>query len=320
MSGIIAKDQLLRTQIITALLAVYLFWGGTYLAMKVAVETIPPFLMGGLRFFTAGAIVYLWEWQKGTAPPTKVQWLSAARVGGLLLVCAMGGLTWAEQFIPSGIAAIIFATVPLWMALIAWGFQGGDRPNSFIITGLFLGFCGVMLLVKNSVPHLSNNPLEWLGYVVVTLASVSWAWGSLCSRTAALPESPFMSVALQNLTGGTCYFLISLLSGEWNSFAISSISLHSALSLIYLIIFGSLIGFGAYIWLLKTADPTLVSTYAYVNPVVAIFLGWTLAGEQLTSSDIVAALIIVCAVIIITKNQHKPQSRALPAETAGQCE
>ena len=305
MPGVAVTDQNLRAQIFIALVAVYLFWGGTYLAMKVAIDTIPPFLMGGLRFFIAGTMVYLWEWKKGAPHPQKSQWIGAAKVGGLLLVCSMGGLVWAEQFVPSGIAAIIFATVPLWMALISWMFQGGKRPKNLVIAGLTLGFCGVILLVKNSVTHIGNNPLEWTGYVVITLASVSWAWGSLYSRTARLPESPFMSVALQNLTGGACYIMISFLSGEWNNFAFYNVSSVSAFSLFYLIIFGSLIGFGSYIWLLKVADSTIVSTYAYVNPVVAVFLGWTLAGEKLTLFDTVAVAIILCSVIIITKNQSQ---------------
>jgi len=305
MSGIAVTDQNLRIQTIAALMAVYLFWGGTYLAMKLAVDTIPPFLMGGLRFFTAGAVVYLWELRKGAPHIRKAEWFGAAKVGGLLLVCSMGGLTWAEQFVPSGIAAIIFATVPLWMALIAWIFQGGNRPGGIVIAGLTLGFFGVILLVKSSVTHLGSNPLEWLGYLAVTLASVCWAWGSLYSRVARLPESPFMSVALQNLTGGACYLLISFFSGEWSDFAVSGLSPVSAVSLLYLIFFGSLIGFGAYIWLLKVADPTIVSTYAYVNPVVAVFLGWLLAGEQLTPSDSVAVVIVLCAVIIITRKQSQ---------------
>ena len=305
MPGVAETDQNLRAQIFIALVAVYLFWGGTYLAMKVAIDTIPPFLMGGLRFFIAGTMVYLWEWQKGAPHPPKSQWLGAAKVGGLLLVCSMGGLVWAEQFVPSGIAAIIFATIPVWMALISWMFQGGSRPKNLVIAGLTIGFCGVILLVKNSVTHIGNNPLEWIGYVVITLASVSWAWGSLSSRTARLPESPFMSVALQNLTGGACYIMISFLSGEWSNFAVYNVSSASAFSLLYLIIFGSLIGFGSYIWLLKVADSTIVSTYAYVNPVVAVFLGWTLAGEKLTLFDTVAVAIILCSVIIITKNQSQ---------------
>jgi drug/metabolite transporter (DMT)-like permease len=295
--------QTLRLQVIAALFAVYFFWGGTYLAMKVAIETIPPFLMGGLRFFTAGALVYLWECRKGGSQPKKSQWLSAAAVSILLLVLSMGGLVWAQQFIPTSIAAIIFATVPFWMALIDWAFCGGKRPNPLVVLGLSVGFGGVILLVNNSVTQGSDSPSDWLGYLVATLAAISWAWGSLCSRTTRLPESPFMSVALQNLTGGAVYFLLSLLLGEWSRFSLGNLSVSSVLSLIYLIIFGSLIGFGAYIWLLKSTDPTIVSTYAYVNPVVAVFLGWLLAGEQLSSADTCAAAIILCAVIIITKAQ-----------------
>jgi len=303
MTNMTAIHGTLRIYIMTALIAVYLFWGGTYLTIKIATDTIPPFIMGGLRFFTAGLIVYLWERYNGTPHPQISQWLGATKVSGLLLVCSMGGLVWAEQFVPSGIAAIIFATVPLWMALIAWIFQKESRPTGIIMIGLLLGFCGVILLVKNSVTHIGNNPLEWLGYVITTLASIAWAFGSLYSRIATLPQSSFMAGAIQNMTGGICYFLISILIGEWNTFSFCAVSLPSALSLIYLIIFGSLIGFGAYIWLLKVADPTMVSTYAYVNPIVAVFLGWILAGETLTSSDTLAAALIVCAVIIMTKNQ-----------------
>lgn len=296
-------NRSLRITMTAAFFALYFLWGGTYLAMKVAVDTIPPFIMGGVRFLAAGTAVYLWQWRKGICHPGKAEWLGASMVSGLLLVCSMGGLAWAEQFVPSGIAAIIFATVPLWMALIIWVFEKKESPGAAVITGLLLGFCGVVLLVKNSLANLGDNPQAWFGYLAVTLASVAWAWGSLYSRSAKLPQSPFLSVALQNITGGACYMLISLLAGEWRSFSISDVSSGSAFSLLYLVIFGSLIGFGAYIWLLKVADPTLVSTYAYVNPVVAVFLGWILAGEQLAYSDIFAAGIIIVAVVILTVNQ-----------------
>lgn len=306
MTGTIVTAPNFRMQIAAALMALYLFWGGTYLAMKVASETIPPFLISGLRFFAAGAVMYLWEWRKGTPHPSLLEWRGAAIVAGLLLVGSTGGLMWAAQYIPSGIAAIIFATVPLWMALIAWLFQKGNRPKGLILSGLSLGFCGVILLVKNSVSAIGGNPIECLSYIVVTLAAVSWAFGSLCSRSACLPKSPFMSVALQNLIGGMCCTFISFLAGEWNAFVLWNVSPGSAFSLTYLIIFGSLIGFGAYIWLLKVTDPITVSTYAYINPLVAVALGWALAGEKLASSDWAAVAVIVCAVVIITKNQSQP--------------
>lgn len=305
MQPLTAFAPTLQGQVFAALLAVYLFWGGTYLAMKFAIATIPPFMMGGLRFFIAGAVVYLWEWHKGTPHPEPEQWRDAIIVSSLLLVLSMGGLVWAQQFIPSGIAAIVFASVPIWMSLLAWWFFRGERPRGWVLLGLTAGFCGVLLLVKNSVDHLDGNTGEWLGYVVVTLAAVSWAWGSLYSRTATLPRSPFLAVSLQNLTGGVCHLLISLWIGEWDAFSLSSVSLPSTFSLLYLILFGSLIGFAAYLWLLQTADPTLVSTYAYVNPVVAVLLGWAMAGEQLQSSDTLAAALILCAVIILTKTQSK---------------
>ena len=299
-----------RVQIALALMAVYLFWGGTYLAMKVAIHSIPPFLMGGLRFFTAGTLVLLWECHKGAKLPTPRHWWSAAKIGLVLLVLSQGGLAWSEQFVPTGIAAIIFATVPLWMVLIGWLRQKSPLPPAAVLVGLILGFCGILLLVKNTVTNLGDNLLEWLGYAVVTLAAITWAWGSLSSRDASIPGSPFLAAAMQNLTGGACYLLISLLSGEWSALSAGSFSIASVLSLLYLIVFGSLIGFGSYIWLLKVSDPTLVSTYAYVNPVVALFLGWVLGGETLAISDIAATAIILVSVIVITKCPSIPDELA----------
>jgi drug/metabolite transporter (DMT)-like permease len=282
------------------------FWGGTYLATKLAVETIPPFLLGGLRFFTAGALVFLWEWRKGNAWPEMNEWLGAGKVGGLLLVVSMGGLNWAQQFIPSGIAAIIFATVPLWMVLFGWYRSCKARPQGRSFTGLLLGFCGIVFLVSRSMAEFGNNPLAVLGFGMATLASAAWAWGSLSSRYAPQPDSPLMAAAMQNLIGGACYFLISFCVGEWGAFSAGQMSPASFLSLIYLIVFGSLVGFGAYIWLLKVADPTLVSTYAYINPIVAVVLGCTVAGELLTTSDMMAAAVVVFAVVLIVKQPSRP--------------
>lgn len=286
--------------IAAALVAVYVFWGGTYLAMKFAIETMPPFLMAGIRFITAGAIMYVWQAAKGVERPRLIHWKNAAIVGGLLLLGGNGGVVWAEKVVPSGIAAIIVATVPLWMALLGWLWQGGNRPAGLVSLGLALGFIGITLLVKSSETEVTNVSSQWIGYIILLAASISWAAGSLYSRVAKLPSAPFMAISLQMLTGGMLCLVFGLLSGEWEQLHLLQISMRSALSLSYLIIFGSIIGFSAYIWLLKAANPTVVSTYAYVNPIVAVILGWALAGERMTTQDGMAAFVIVLAVIIIT--------------------
>ncbi|SMC33439.1 drug/metabolite exporter YedA [Sporomusa malonica] len=297
----------ITTPVAAALLAVYIFWGGTYLAMKFAIETLPPFTMAGLRFVIAGAIMYVWQVAQGGERPQAIHWKNAAIVGGLLLLGGNGGVVWAEQLVSSGIAAIIVATVPLWMALLSWLWQGGKRPGSMVLFGLVLGLVGIILLVKGSGGEAADTAEMWFGYAILLFAAISWAAGSLYSRVAKLPSAPFMSIALQMLTGGLCCLLAGLVTGEWTSLDFSQVSTRSLLSVGYLIFFGSIIAFSAYIWLLKKADPTLVSTYAYVNPVVAVLLGWAFAGEQMSLQSALAATIILAAVIIITKaSTRKP--------------
>jgi len=300
--------------IASALLAVYLLWGGTYIAMKFAIETMPPFLMAGIRFMTAGLIIFIWQLIKGVKNPTILHWKNAGIVGGLLLLGGNGGVVWAEQTVSSGIAAIIVAMVPLWMALLAWLWQGGNRPNKMVFLGLGLGFIGIILLVKNAGGEILNTTGQWLGYLVLVGSSICWATGSLYSRKVTLPSAPFMGIALQMIMGGSFCFLFGLLSGEWTQLDIAQISIHSASALGYLILFGSIIGFSAYIWLLKVAEPTIVSTYAYVNPVVAVILGWWLAGEQLTIQDIFAATIILVSVVIITRANSRKVAITNPEE------
>lgn len=284
-----------------ALLAVYVFWGGTYLAMKFAIETMPPFIMAGIRFVIAGGILYLWQAVRGVERPQPVHWKNAAIIGGLMLMGGNGGVVWAEQMVPSGMTAIIVATVPLWMVLLVWLWQGGKRPGILVFLGLALGFLGIALLVKNSGDAVSNISSPWIGYIVLILASISWAVGSLYSRVAKLPTAPLLAIALQMLTGGFFLMLWGTITGDWARFDLTQVSVRSALSLGYLIFFGSIIGFSSYIWVLKKADPTIVSTYAYVNPVVAVVLGWFLAGERMSGKDILAAAVIISAVILITK-------------------
>ncbi|SHJ17891.1 EamA family transporter [Propionispora hippei] len=300
--------------ILLALLAVYFAWGGTYLAMRIAVETMPPFLLAGIRFITAGLLLYLWEMLKGTKTPTKYHWRNAAISGGMMLLGGNALVAWAEQTVPSGIAALIVATVPLWMTLFAWLRYGESKPTLHILAGLGLGFLGQILLISNSWNSPGYHTAPLTGYLVLTLAALFWAAGSVYSRKAQLPASSFMSIALQNIAGGGLCLLVGLLAGEPAKLQWASLSLPSLLALAYLIFIGSLIGFSAYIWVLKKAEPSLVSTYAYVNPLVAVFLGYVFADEPLTAHIALAAGIIVLAVILITKTP-KPANR--PSRSTG---
>ncbi|MDF2634072.1 MAG: protein of unknown function transrane [Pelosinus sp.] len=300
--------------IVGALLVVYIFWGGTYLAMKVAIETLPPFTMAGIRFLIAGAIMYIWQAARGVERPQIRHWKNAAIVGGTMLLGGNGSIVWAEQFVSSGIAAIVFATVPLWVMLLSWLWQGGKRPNGMVFGGIVLGLIGITLLVNNSIGELSNTSSQWSGYIALVVATLFWAGGTLYSRVAKLPSAIFMSIALQMLTGGLMCLLFGLITGEGPQLDFALVSMRSAIALGYLIFFGSIIGFSAYIWLLKVADPTLVTTNTYVNPVIAVILGWMLAGEQMTYRDAFAAIIIVLSVIIINKANNGKTVASPPEE------
>lgn len=291
--------------------AVYIFWGGTYLGMRFAVETLPPFLMAGTRFLLAGLIMFCFDLSRGGAFPSGRQWRGAAIVGALLLLGGNGGVVWSTQFIPSGLSAIIVATVPLWMALFVWLSPGGVRPQITVIVGLLLGFGGVLILVtKNISPAVSAGFSQWVGYLVVAGAAVSWSAGSLYARSASLPKSPWMAIALQMITGGSLLLAAGLVVGEWNGLNLSLASTRSLLAFVYLVIFGSLIGFSSYIYLLQNTSPSLASTYAYVNPTIAVFLGWALANEQFSSTDMVAAVVIIVAVALITRSSgHRAPSK-----------
>ncbi|MGH7596988.1 MAG: drug/metabolite exporter YedA [bacterium] len=288
-----------RWQIATAFAAIYLIWGSTYLAIRFAVETFPPFLMASMRFLVAGAILYPWARLRGASQPARSHWLAATVVGGLLLLGGNGGVVWAAQLVPSGLTALLIGTVPLWMALLDWLRRGGTKPSNGVMVGLLLGLFGIALLVGPG-KLAGGRQVDLVGAAVLILASLSWAAGSLYSRRAQLPASPLLATAMEMLAGGALLLIASLLVGEWTRFDSSALSLRSWLSLGYLIFFGALVGFTAYIWLLRVSTPAHVSTYAYVNPVVAIFLGWTFAGEPLTARTLLAAAVIVAAVVIIT--------------------
>jgi drug/metabolite transporter (DMT)-like permease len=302
-----------RWHVVAALAAVYVVWGSTYLAIHFAIETLPPFLMGGVRFFVAGGALYAWARLRGAPRPTRRHWASAAVVGGLLLLGGNGGVAWAEQLIPSGTAALLVSTVPLWMALLDWLRPGGIRPRLAVICGLVLGFVGVAVLVGPGALRAGAGHVAPLGAAVVLVAAFCWATGSIYSRTANMPASPLLSTGLEMLAGGAMMVVAGLALGEGAQFNLAHISARSGLALGYLIVFGSLVAFTAYIWLLRSTTTAVASTYAYVNPVVAVFLGWAFASEPLTARTLVAAAIIVAGVLVITTAQARVRSHSVRA-------
>jgi len=283
-----------------ALIAVYIVWGSTYLAIRFTIETIPPFLSAGIRFLVSGAILYIWRRLSGDPAPKKVEWRSATIIGLLLLLGGNGGLVWAEQRIPSGIASLFIATTPLWMVLIDSLRPGGVRANWLTWLGVLVGLTGIALLANPWQPHTTSPALDPLGMVVLIVAALSWSIGSLYSRKASLPSSSILGTGMEMLVGSVGLFAFGTLVGEWSQFHLATISMRSIGGLIYLILFGSLIGFVSYTWLLRNAPTPIVSTYAYVNPVVALFLGSVIAGEALDGQDILSALIVLAGVVLIT--------------------
>lgn len=288
----------MKAKIWIALIAVYIVWGSTYLAIRFVVETIPPFLSAGLRFLISGLILYIWQRARGDSPPTLIQWKSAAVIGLLLLLGGNGSLVWAEQRIDSGIASLFIATTPLWMVLIDSLTPGKRSPGWLTWLGVLLGFSGILWLVTPWQNYYSRE-LDSLGVVVLLFAAFSWSLGSLYSRKASLPRSPLLYTGMEMLTGCIGLFILSILMGEWKQLDISAIQSHSILGLVYLIVFGSLIGFVSFTWLMRNAPTPLVSTYAYVNPLVAILLGVLFAHEVLDGKVILSAVIIISAVILI---------------------
>jgi drug/metabolite transporter (DMT)-like permease len=285
-------------KIVAAFAAVYLIWGSTYLAIRFAIETIPPHLMASVRFLVAGAILYAWARARGAPRPTFQNWRAAAIVGGLLLLGGNGAVVWAETRVPSGVTSLLVATVPIWMALLDARSNGGRRPAPAVIGGLVLGLGGLALLLA---PGRLAGRVDLLGAGALIVGSFSWAFGSILSRTAKLPKSGFLAAAMEMLTGGVWLLLFGLVTGQGGQLTMSALSAKSLASLAYLIVFGSLVGFTAYIWLLGATTASRVSTYAYVNPVVAVLLGWAFAGEAMTLRTMLASAVIVAAVALIIR-------------------
>jgi len=284
----------------SALIAIYIVWGSTFLAIRFTVETMPPFLTAGFRFLIAGGVLYIFRRLRGDKAPLRLEWRSAAIVGLFLLVGGNGGLMWAEQRVASGIAALLIASVPLWIALLDALRPGGRRPDRWVIVGVLAGFAGIIILIGPAQLIGIEGQVDLVGAVVLLLAALSWAAGSLYNRGAKLPDSPLLGTGMEMLVGSFGLFILGTVTGEWSQMELTSFSTRSLLGFAYLVVFGSWVGFASYVWLLRVAPTMLVSTYAYVNPLVAIFLGSLLAGEALTPRVMLAVMFILGSVVLIT--------------------
>ena len=288
-----------RSLVIAAFATVYLVWGSTYLAIAIAIETLPPLLMAGVRFLIAGVVLYSAARLTGAARPEPRMWRSALLLGALFLLMGNGGVVWAEQRVASGLAAVLVATMPLWTVVIE-RMRGAPTPPPATIAGLLAGLAGVALLLAPG-----GGRVDLLGAAVLTLASISWAYASIISKGQPLPKSGALSSGMQMLAGGSCLTLAGFLSGEASQLASAVPSTRSLLALLYLIVFGSLLGFTAFTWLLQVSTPGRVATYAYVNPVVAVTLGWAVAGEPFGLRHLAASAVIIGGVALITASRRR---------------
>ena len=297
-----------RALIIAAFAAVYVIWGSTYLFIRIAVDALPPFLMAGVRYGTAGAVLYGLARARGAPTGTRREWRAATVVGGLLLVGGNGLLSWAEQYVPTGLASLLIATVPLWMMLERWGLEG-VRPDGLSLLGLVFGFVGLAFLV---LPTLTGaGAAHGLGVAVVLLGAVSWATGSVLSRRLPLPADALLATGMEMLSGGVLQVAVGLLAGEAVRLQASSFTPAAVGAVLYLIVFGSLIGFTAYVWLLGVASPAAVSTYAFVNPVVAMLLGAVFLHETITARMLVASAVTLVGVGCITVSSSSRLDRTV---------
>jgi len=291
------SPKTLHLKIITAFAAVYILWGSTYLAIRVAIETLPPFFMAGTRFLCAGTLLYLLVPVSERVTPSRIQWKSALTIGALLLLGGNGAVCWAQQKVPSGVTALIIATVPLWTVLLEWLWLRRPAPSWLVLTGVLLGFGGLWLLIR---PDAEQAGIPLTGGLVLLGAALSWSIGSILARKVPQVPSAFQATSMEMLAGGALLLLAGCLSGEVSELEHSVFSTRSLAALAYLIFFGALLGFTAYKYILKNTSPVLSSTYAYVNPVIAVFLGWAFAGEPLGQSTVAGAVCIIAAVFMIT--------------------
>jgi drug/metabolite transporter (DMT)-like permease len=285
--------------------AVYLLWGSTYFFIRIGIESVPPLVLSAMRHTTMGLVFYPISRLVTREKPTRPQWGTAILTGLLLLLCGNGAVSWSETRVPSGIAALLVATVSLWMVTLDWLRPGGVRPAPRARLGFALGFVGIGLLVGPA--HLGGSErVNLTGSAILLLGSLAWATGSIYSRHHPLPHSPQLAVGMQSLAGGAGLWLLATLSGEVRDFHPSQVPLRAWLAILYLVVFGSAIGFSAYVYILRHSTASRVATYAFINPVVALLLGWLLLGEPLTRRTLLASGTILAAVLLVITAPPSP--------------
>jgi drug/metabolite transporter (DMT)-like permease len=283
----------------SAFATVYVVWGSTYLAIRYAVESIPPFLMAGMRNIVAGSLLFALARLRGGESPTRLQWRDAAIAGGLMLLIGNGGVTWAEKTIPSGIAALLVALTPAWMVVFDWLRPKGVRPGPLVVLGIAIGFAGVALLARNRPSD--GGSAYGLGVILLMASSIGWALGSIFNRGANKPASLLTAGGMQLIAGGVLLLGASAISGELKMFSLAQVTLRSFGSWLYLMLAGSLVSYTVYLWLLQVSTPARVSTNAYVNPLIAVLLGSTIGLEPLSHDVLVAGALIITAVVLVLR-------------------
>ncbi|WP_139925388.1 drug/metabolite exporter YedA [Hymenobacter sp. DG01] len=296
-----------RVSLLLAFAAVYLIWGSTYLGIRFAIDSMPPLLMAGSRYALAGAVLYIFMRLRGEPAPTWRGWGVALVIGICLLAFGNGGVTLGEQYVPSGLAALLVATVPMFLAVLGWWSGVAQRPTPAVVLGLVCGMGGVYLLARTpGASHVALPGHEALGMGLVLTAALVWAIGSLYSKRHQPTPSPFLSGGMQMLCGGLVMLVVGLLRGEAQGFQLAQVTAKSWGAYAYLVTFGSIVAFTAYIWLLRVVEPALAGTYAFVNPVVAVLLGWAFAGETLNAGMLGGAGLIVLAVALVVLGGRRP--------------
>jgi drug/metabolite transporter (DMT)-like permease len=302
-----------RWKTLLAFAIIYFVWGSTFLAIRIGVREVPPLLLAGIRFFAAGIVLYAWVRATGIAPPSRREWLSVTLLAALIFLLDYGLVFWAEQRVPSGITAVMLATIPAFTALAEILILRTQRLTFRLGCALLVGLAGVAVLVSRSV-SLGDAPIDRSGAIALVAGAISWSLASVLTRKLSLPRSKIMNSGAQMLVGGILLLLAAAIFGEFKGFHWQAVSSGAWLALAYLIVAGSIIAFTAYVWLIHHESPTKVGTYAYVNPVIAVVLGYFLAGEALGARTIAGTFLVLVSVVVITTTPKKEAKIEMPIE------